>query len=114
MGTTIVGLIVKGSRISIVHVGDSRMYVMSDGTLQQLTQDDSWTTHVIERDLEGGEVMLLCPDGLHRVLDAEALKSLRAETTDVDIAARKLVDAAIERGSRDNVTALVVHDEGQP
>src|SRR5438093_3638196 len=39
MGTTIVGLLVNGKRLSIGNVGDSRLYLMSDGTLQQLTHD---------------------------------------------------------------------------
>jgi len=146
MGTTIVGLLVNGSRLSIANVGDSRLYLLSKGTLEQLTHDDSWAAtilaqdpslgpaeiahhpmrnvltnvlgardqvdiHLVERPVEGGEVVLLCSDGLHGVLDAQILKLMLTSAPDVDVAARELVDAAMERGSRDNVTALVVRYE---
>jgi protein phosphatase len=42
MGTTICALLVNRSGIVIGSVGDSRVYVLSDGVLRQLTTDDSW------------------------------------------------------------------------
>lgn len=42
MGTTVVGLLVDGSRVTFAGVGDSRLYSWRDGTLRQLTTDDSW------------------------------------------------------------------------
>jgi len=148
MGTTIVGLLVNGSKISIGHVGDSRLYLLRGGTLEQITQDDSWAAtilahgpkarttdlshhpmrnvltnalgardqvdvHLAERDLQSGDVMLLCSDGLHGVLDADALKQILETHTDVETAARELVEAALDTGSRDNVTALVVRYEAE-
>jgi protein phosphatase len=69
--------------------------------------------HLAERDLEAGDVMLLCSDGLHGVLDLEQLRIILQSTPDVDIAARTLVETAIENGARDNVTALVVRYEAE-
>ena len=147
MGTTIVGLLVDHSRVVIGHVGDSRLYLVAGGRLEQLTHDDSWAAtvlandpalrpadlarhpmrnvltnvlgareqvdvHVREREVRGGDVMLLSSDGLHGALDEEALRDILIETPDVEQAARLLVETALDRGSRDNVTALVVryHD----
>jgi protein phosphatase len=42
MGTTIVAGLVRDGRLSVAHVGDSRLYLCSDGRLRQLTADDSW------------------------------------------------------------------------
>src|SRR5438477_8951103 len=47
MGTTIVGLIVNGSQIAIGHVGDSRLYLLRDGRIEQVTQDDSWAATIL-------------------------------------------------------------------
>ena len=64
--------------------------------------------HLTERTLERGDVMLLCSDGLHGVLDHDFLRGVLASQPDVERAARELVTAALDHGSRDNVTALVV------
>jgi protein phosphatase len=68
--------------------------------------------HVSERDLAGGEVLLLCTDGVHGVLDNESLTALVSAGGDVQVIAASVVAAALERGSRDNVTALVVEYNG--
>jgi protein phosphatase len=67
--------------------------------------------HLTERVLEGGEVFLLCSDGIHGVVELDALRDLLLKTPDEARAARAIVDLALERGSRDNVTALVVRYE---
>jgi PPM family protein phosphatase len=46
MGTTIVAALVVDGRLSVGHVGDSRLYRISDGRLRQLTTDDSWVASV--------------------------------------------------------------------
>jgi protein phosphatase len=47
MGTTVVSALVSGSRMSVGHAGDSRLYVLSDGKLTQLTRDDTWQATVL-------------------------------------------------------------------
>jgi protein phosphatase len=42
MATTACSVIVQGDAASMAHVGDSRIYLMRDGTLQQVTADHSW------------------------------------------------------------------------
>ncbi|MBV8759844.1 MAG: serine/threonine-protein phosphatase, partial [Deltaproteobacteria bacterium] len=41
MGTTIVSCLVSGDKIYVGHVGDSRVYRVRDGGIQQLTRDHS-------------------------------------------------------------------------
>jgi PPM family protein phosphatase len=41
MGTTLTGALVAGDEVTIVHVGDSRAYLMRDGEMRQLTRDHS-------------------------------------------------------------------------
>ena len=47
MGTTVVAALVAGSRITLVSVGDSRIYRMRNGGLEQLTRDDTWLASVL-------------------------------------------------------------------
>ena len=69
--------------------------------------------HLAERDLEAGNTLLLCSDGLHGVLDADTLRDIIDAHPEVNEAAHELVETALDRGSHDNVTALVVRYEGE-
>ncbi len=61
----------------------------------------------ISRTLQGGDVLLLCSDGLYNVLDDRELLAL-ATMRDPEEACQALIEAANEEGSPDNVTAAVV------
>jgi serine/threonine protein phosphatase PrpC len=45
------------------------------------------------------------------VLDLDQLRIILQNTTDVDATAQALVETALNKGARDNVTALVVRYE---
>jgi len=47
MGTTVVAALVAGDRITLVSVGDSRIYRMRHGSLEQMTKDDTWLASVL-------------------------------------------------------------------
>ena len=47
MGTTVVAALVSGDRINLVSVGDSRIYRFRQGSLEQLTKDDTWLASVL-------------------------------------------------------------------
>lgn len=46
MGTTVAAVIASGDGMSVANVGDSRVYLMRDGALRQLTIDDTWISAV--------------------------------------------------------------------
>lgn len=120
----------------IGHVGDSRVYRMRTGVVEQLTIDHSLANqliaagmspgadfawrHVVTRALgtssgvpdvmrahvQRGDVFLVCSDGLSEVLAPERIAELLSAPA--ELACRALVDAAYEAGSRDNISAIVV------
>jgi serine/threonine protein phosphatase PrpC len=49
MGSTIVAALVRGNSLAIAHVGDSRIYLIRQGTIQQLTQDHSLVMEQVRR-----------------------------------------------------------------
>jgi protein phosphatase len=69
--------------------------------------------HMFEHDLVDGDTLLLCSDGIYGVLDAQALESEVKATGEPRALAERLVQSAIDRGTRDNVTALVVRYEAE-
>lgn len=49
MGSTVVAALVRGNSLAIAHVGDSRIYLVRQGTIQQLTQDHSLVMEQVRR-----------------------------------------------------------------
>ena len=47
MGTTVVAARLSDHALSIAHVGDSRLYLIREGTIQALTMDHSWVTEQV-------------------------------------------------------------------
>jgi len=142
MGTTVVAACIKDGSLVFGNVGDSRIYLMRDGSLEQLTDDDSWVSRVLPADAIGteeasrhpmrhvltkvvglredmepsvgsssfqsGDMLLLCSDGLHGVVNDDAIATLLARSGSVEEIAGELVEKALDSGSTDNITAVVV------
>jgi PPM family protein phosphatase len=148
MGATLTAAWIDDMSLSVAHVGDSRVYLLRTGVLQQLTSDHSLvaeqvrrgiltateaesstmqnvllralgTQPVVEVDVEQvglfpNDVLLLCSDGLTRmVTEPEIAGSLQSEP-DPQRAAEKLIKLANEGGGVDNVTAIVVSLKPEP
>jgi serine/threonine protein phosphatase PrpC len=143
MGTTVVAVQVWGRRLVCGHVGDSRLYVWSGGSLRALTADDSWMAsmlandpganpallqqhpmrhaltnvvgtrprtdvHLVETELNAGDRILMTTDGVHEVVDDGRLERLISQDQQPEEIANAIVKTALARGSRDNLTAVVV------
>jgi len=127
MATTFTAAILRGRRLYSVHVGDTRTYRLRGGALTLLTRDHTRDhpdmRHVLVRavgleesvradhqvsDLIPHDRYLLCCDGIHATLGHDKLKDLLAERTAPDEVASRIVAAALEAGSHDNATALVL------
>ena len=126
--TTLTALVLRGQAYTLAHVGDSRAYLLRGGELTQLTHDhivnhpdmrhqllravgaeDRIVVDYIQGDLQIGDVFLLLTDGVHGVLRKRQLIELLTESTDSQAASQAIVDRALQAGSQDNVTALIVH-----
>ena len=125
MGTTAVGAWIMRRIASVAHVGDSRAYLWYDGRLERLTRDHSLAeadnvllralgrkpdvdVDVTEIPLQPRDYLLLCSDGLTRMVPdevrADAIRHLREPQRICD----HLVQAANQRGGADNITVVVV------
>jgi PPM family protein phosphatase len=58
MGTTVVATLATGGRLTVAHVGDSRLYVYADRRLRQVTSDDSWVATVLASDPKADPLLL--------------------------------------------------------
>ena len=48
MGTTLTAILFAGNRIGMVHIGDSRGYMLRDGELTQITKDDTFVQTLVD------------------------------------------------------------------
>lgn len=130
MGTTLVAFVYYNGEFYWLNCGDSRIYRLHDGQLQQLSTDHSLSTlmganehtNVITNCIGGGcktsyidmvtctsdviegDTFLLCSDGLTDMLTDQQIQQLLNEGAD----AVALCDAANEEGGFDNVSACIV------
>jgi serine/threonine protein phosphatase PrpC len=128
MGCTFTALVLRGRVAHVLHVGDTRVYRLRGDRLTCLTIDhvregSAERSNVLTRALGvGTEVPLdyttqplarhdrfvLCSDGVHAFLPAEVIADVLRDRSASDVSARALVNAALQAGSTDNCTALVV------
>ena len=127
MGCTFTALVLRGRLAHLLHVGDTRAYRLSNDRMVRLTadhvRDDRGKSPVLIRAL-GIEAELrldyashpvalhdrfmLCTDGVHGALVDEAIADILRVRSAPEDTSRALVAAALESGSTDNCTALVL------
>lgn len=147
LGTTVSAILLFNGEYMIAHVGDSRVYSVSN-ELKQLTDDHSvvgrevqrgtMTAEEAERDprrnvllqcvgasravspqiirgeIENDTSYLLCSDGFRHVVSAEEIFNAtnpKAVNSCAEMKGqlRKLIDLAMSRDERDNISALLIH-----
>ena len=128
MGCTFTALVLRGRIAHILHVGDTRAYRLGRDRLTCLTvdhvqEDGTSRSGILNRAL-GVETevrldyatqpvarhdrFLLCSDGVHGVLSSDTIADILRERSAADDTARALVAAALDSGSTDNCTAMVI------
>jgi PPM family protein phosphatase len=48
MGTTLTAMLFSGSKMGMVHIGDSRAYILRDGEFAQVTKDDTYVQMLVD------------------------------------------------------------------
>ncbi len=122
--TTLAMVVIEGNRLYGANVGDSRIYLLRDGKLIQLSQDhtveeagyegvlsaaigmqEDIEPYYFENNLQKGDILLLCSDGLYTVLNEEEIvKYLPLGATRLVKTASKKVDDDLP----DDTTAVVI------
>ncbi len=142
MGATIVAAWIDAQRLSLAHVGDSRVYLLRAGSMDQLTADHSLVAEKVrvgiltpqeadasemqsvltravgtngtvdvdtdEQALLVGDFLLLCSDGLTRMVTDPEIASILLTSSSAQESADRLVDLANENGGADNISVIVL------
>lgn len=64
--------------------------------------------HIREEGLRKNDMLLLCTDGLHGVVDERNIEAVLASGESVDVCLHRLIDAARDLGAPDNVTGVLL------
>lgn len=67
--------------------------------------------HLNEEEVRGGDVYLLCSDGLSGMVTDEGMAEIVEREHDLDRAAEKLIEEANENGGIDNITVILARIE---
>jgi len=134
LASTFSAMVIKSITAHLFHVGDSRIYLYRDGELEQLTTDHRiridenkeylgrafGVDYCLDIDyksltVEVGDRFLFTTDGIHDVLSHKQLRSLLgSEIHDPDTLAHQLCEQALQQGSQDNVSCLILDVEQLP
>ncbi|MCW3173923.1 bifunctional protein-serine/threonine kinase/phosphatase [Shewanella subflava] len=126
--TTLSALVLKGHKGYFFHVGDSRIYLLRDNKLTQLTQDHcasiekdkTFLTRAVGMDnklhidfssfvLQQQDRFLLCSDGVHDFIAENELTRLLGLPLPMSQICKQLIEAAEKGNSDDNMSCLVLH-----
>lgn len=83
MGTTLTALRFTGARVGLVHVGDSRGYLLRDGRLTQITHDDTYVQSLVDV----GRLTL--DEAFHHPRKSVILRALSGVDVDPDVSIRE-------------------------
>lgn len=127
-------LIIKSNTAHLFHAGDTRIYRLQEGLLEQLTEDHRlWISRdqnylnralgigqQLEIDyrelrIEKGDIFLLATDGVYEFIDEKSIaRAIRDYGHDLNEAARVIVSEAFDRGSDDNLSVQIVSVDQLP
>lgn len=138
MGTTLAGISVTRAGVAIFNVGDSRVYRVRQGEIEQLSVDDSepasvsffsWQLpsrvlnqclggypgadeiepHLLREPAVPGCTYLICSDGLHDMLSDQVIAACIDDDPARSVAA--LFANAMEEGGNDNISIILARIE---
>lgn len=142
MGTTLCCIYINEHGVIYGNVGDSRIYRFRNGTLEQLTRDDSLLRELLDQgqlaeyqtsdflykniitkaigaeasvepnvhstDLQEGDILLMCTDGLTDMLQDEQISVVIANMKTPEEGVNQLINEAISHGGYDNITVVML------
>jgi len=144
MGTTIVVATVENHQLLIANVGDSRLYIVNNKSIRQITRDHSLVEEMVrmggmdpevarnhpdkniitraigardsvevdffQEDLQEGDLVLMCSDGLTNMLSDEEIANICRLELPIEGKVDALINAANDNGGKDNIAVVLIDD----
>ena len=119
MAVSIAAAAIFNGLLHVAWVGDARAYVLRNGQIMPLTtagdtvQDPRFllgpARGILEtsKSVESGDRIILCTDGIYRVLNDNAIATLASSPVRPEDAAQALIQGALAQHTNDNASAIV-------
>ena len=131
MVSTLSAMVLKSGSAYLFHIGDSRISLLRDNVIEQLTTDHKYgKSNYLTRamgagknleidynviDVQQGDIFILTTDGVHDFVKTSEIKNaLTQNRDDMDAAARQICDKALVGGSADNLTCQIIRIDKAP
>lgn len=131
---TFSALIIKTTTAHLFHIGDSRIYKLSQQNIEQLTSDhrlhvsteQSYLARALGKDaqleldyssfqINIGDIFFLATDGVYEYIESTQWPTIVKENNaDLNAAAKLIAQAAYDAGSPDNLTIQIVRIDELP
>lgn len=132
--TTFTALVLRSRTAHVFHVGDTRVYRLRHGELEQLTKDHAmrvnadttyltralgmdWFVEIdyFSTDIEAGDLFFTSSDGVHGFLSRPRLLELLGNTSlELEERCHHIIAQALAAGSNDNLSCQLVHISALP
>lgn len=137
MGSTLTAALIRGQRLTLAQVGDSRAYLIREGRLNLLTEDQTVGNLLRAQEISPetapindvltqamgaqaglqvvtsvaevapGDALLLCSDGLYKVVSPDEILDIFRSPASTRAKAESLIQRANENGGPDNITVVL-------
>ena len=131
---TLSAIVFKSTTAHLFHIGDCRIYRITGGALEQLTEDHRVILSSVESylgralgvnshieidyrtvPLAVGDVFVLATDGIYEYMPPRLIvDAIAAYEHDLDAGARIIAQMAFDRGSGDNLTVQIIRVDDLP
>lgn len=122
--TTFSAVILRERTLTVFHVGDCQVVKINQDGYQVLTQEHATNTGILNRalgasshveidrvtdDINMADTIMLCCDGVHDFVKPEQVRQLIKAHDNLESASQAITSLALEQGSADNVTCLLIN-----
>lgn len=130
--STFSGIVIKSTTAHIFHLGDSRIYLLREGEITQLTQDhvavmgersslaralgmdNNLSIDYRKQSLKQGDYLVLTSDGVHDFVDPDTWPAIISEQNNFTDSANVLIQKALHNNSDDNLSCIVIRIDQLP